>query len=182
MFLPYQIRLRFKPILLIWRMKTMICIHTKVLITINLHFILRNVEVHSIIWKWKLHQLEVRVKQILHLNFYQYLQNVYTAKKHLKLSSWVLTGNLIERFTQGQFTSNHLPTIAETYETGIFLNFGNQLKQFDLEICDFHGKFKDDFPEICTEKKFRIRWFYCGLQQRWTWQFSKGCRNCSWYK
>ena len=54
----------------------------------------------------------------------------------------MLTGNLIERFTQGQFTSNHLPTIAETYETGIFLNFGNQLKQFDLEICNFNGKSK----------------------------------------
>ena len=40
--------------------------------------------------------------------------------------------SLIERFTRGQFTSDHLPTIAETYETGIFLDFGNELKQFDL--------------------------------------------------
>ena len=74
--------------------------------------------------------------------------------------------SLIERFTQGQFSSDHLPTIAETYETGIFLNFGSYLKQFDLEIYDFNGKLKDDFPEICTEKKFRIRWFHCGLQER----------------
>ena len=63
--------------------------------------------------------------------------------------------SLIERFTRGQFTSDHLPTIAETYETGIFLDFGNELKQFDLEIYDFNGKVKDDFPEICTEKTLR---------------------------
>ena len=63
--------------------------------------------------------------------------------------------SLIERFTRGQFTCDHLPTIAETYETGIFLSFGNELKQFDLEIYDFNGKVKDDFPEICTEKILR---------------------------
>ena len=68
----------------------MIGIHTKVPIIIYLHFILRNVEVYLIVWKSKVHQLEIRVKQILHLNFYQYLQNVYTVTKHLQLWFWVL--------------------------------------------------------------------------------------------
>ena len=60
--------------------------------------------------------------------------------------------SLIERFIHGQFTTGHLPTIADTYETGIFLKFGNELRQFDIELYDFCGSLKDDFPEIYVEK------------------------------
>ena len=60
--------------------------------------------------------------------------------------------SLIERFIHGQFTTDHLPTIADTYETGIFLKFGNELRQFDIELYDFCGSLKDDFPEIYVEK------------------------------
>lgn len=60
--------------------------------------------------------------------------------------------SLIERFIHGQFTSDHLPTIAYTYETGIFLKFGNELRQFDMELYDFCGSLKDGFPEIYVDK------------------------------
>ena len=59
--------------------------------------------------------------------------------------------NLIERFIHGQFTDDHLPTIAETYETGVFLNIGKELKQFDMEVYDFNGSLKDDFPETYVD-------------------------------
>ena len=59
--------------------------------------------------------------------------------------------SLIERFIHGQFTDNHLPTIAETYETGVFLNIGKELKQFDMELYDFSGNLKDDFPETYVD-------------------------------
>ena len=59
--------------------------------------------------------------------------------------------SLVERFIHGQFTDDHLPTIAETYETGVFLNIGKELKQFDMEIYDFCGSLKDDFPETYVD-------------------------------
>ena len=59
---------------------------------------------------------------------------------------------LLERFVHDHFNDDHLPTIADTYETGLFLNFNNQLKQFDIEFNDFSGNFKHDFPEIYREK------------------------------
>ena len=59
---------------------------------------------------------------------------------------------LVKRFVHDEFTDDHLPTIADTYETGLFLNFDNQLKQFDIEFNDFSGDFKNDFPEIYREK------------------------------
>ena len=59
---------------------------------------------------------------------------------------------LVKRFVHDNFTDDHLPTIADTYETGLFLNFENQLKQFDIELHDFSGDFKHDFPEIYREK------------------------------
>ena len=59
--------------------------------------------------------------------------------------------SLIERFIHGQFTDDHLPTIADTYETGIFLNIGKELKQFDMELYDFSGSLKDDFPETYAD-------------------------------
>ena len=59
--------------------------------------------------------------------------------------------SLIERFIHGQFTDDHLPTIAETYETGVFLNIGKELKQFDMEVYDFNGSLKDDFPETYVD-------------------------------
>ena len=59
--------------------------------------------------------------------------------------------SLIERFIHGQFTDDHLPTIADTYETGIFLNIGKELKQFDMELNDFCGSLKDDFPETYVD-------------------------------
>ena len=59
--------------------------------------------------------------------------------------------SLIKRFTHGQFTDDHLPTIADTYETGIFLNIGKELKQFDMELNDFCGSLKDDFPETYVD-------------------------------
>ena len=63
--------------------------------------------------------------------------------------------SLIERFIHGQFTTDHLPTIADTYETGIFLKFDNELRQFDMELYDFCGSLKDDFPEIYVDKILR---------------------------
>ena len=60
--------------------------------------------------------------------------------------------SLIERFINGTFTEDHLPTIADTYETGLFLNIQNKLKQFDIELDDFTGALKEDFPEIYEEK------------------------------
>ena len=60
--------------------------------------------------------------------------------------------SLIERFTNGTFTEDYLPTIADTYETGLFLNIQNKLKQFDIELNDFTGALKDDFPEMYEEK------------------------------
>ena len=63
--------------------------------------------------------------------------------------------SLIERFIHGQFTDEHLPTIADIYETGIFLNIGNELRQFDMELFDFNGSLKDDFPETYTDKILR---------------------------
>ena len=59
---------------------------------------------------------------------------------------------LVKRFVHDEFTDDHLPIIADTYETGLFLNFDNQLKQFDIEFNDFSGDFKNDFPEIYREK------------------------------
>ena len=59
---------------------------------------------------------------------------------------------LLKRFVHDKFTNDHLPTIADTYETGIFLDINNQLKQFDLELNDFSGDLKYDFPEIYEEK------------------------------
>lgn len=59
---------------------------------------------------------------------------------------------LVKRFVHDKFNDDHLPTIADIYETGLFLNFDNQLKQFDIEINDFSGDFKHDFPEIYREK------------------------------
>ena len=63
--------------------------------------------------------------------------------------------SLIEQFIHGQFTDEHLPTIADIYETGIFLNIGNELRQFDMELFDFNGSLKDDFPETYTDKILR---------------------------
>ena len=63
--------------------------------------------------------------------------------------------SLIERFIHGKFTDDHLPTIADIYETGIFLNIGNKLRQFDMELYDFNGNFKDDFPETYSDKILR---------------------------
>ena len=60
--------------------------------------------------------------------------------------------SLIERFINGTFTEDHLPTIADTYETGLFLNIQNKLKQFDIELNDFTGALKEDFPEMYEEK------------------------------
>ena len=59
--------------------------------------------------------------------------------------------SLIERFIHGQFTDDHLPTIAETYETGVFLNIDKELKQFDMELYDFSGSLKNDFPETYVD-------------------------------
>ena len=59
---------------------------------------------------------------------------------------------LLKRFVYDKFTDDHLPTIADTFETGIFLDINNQLKQFDLELNDFSGDLKYDFPEIYEEK------------------------------
>ena len=60
--------------------------------------------------------------------------------------------SLIERFINGTFTEDHLPTITDTYETGLFLNIQNKLKQFDIELNDFTGALEEDFPEIYEEK------------------------------
>ena len=59
---------------------------------------------------------------------------------------------LVKRFVHDKFNDDHLPTIADTYETGLFLNFDNKLRQFDIEFNDFSGDFKHDFPEIYRKK------------------------------
>ena len=54
---------------------------------------------------------------------------------------------LLERFTRNTFCEDYLPTVSDTYETGIFLDIDNKLKQFDIEFFDFGGNIKKDFVE-----------------------------------
>ena len=75
---------------------------------------------------------------------------------------------LVKRFVHDKFNDDHLPTIADTYETGLFLNFDNKLKQFDIEFNDFTGYFKHDCPEIYREKILLSDGFMIGwLQNDW---------------
>ena len=113
-----------------------------------------------------LNRLEMKTKSVKNLNKKNFASKVlpispkrihsYKAFKVMVLGA-ANTGktSLIERFIHDQFTDDHLPTIADIYETGIFLNIGNELRQFDMEVYDFNGSFKDDFPETYTDKILR---------------------------
>lgn len=59
---------------------------------------------------------------------------------------------LIERFTHNTFCEDYLPTVSHTYETGIFLDIDNKLKQFDIEFFDFGGNIKKDFVEAYKDQ------------------------------
>ena len=60
--------------------------------------------------------------------------------------------SIIQRFVSGKFTTEYLPTISEEYETGIFLEIGDKLKQFDLVFKDFSGDFNVSHPELYREE------------------------------
>ena len=59
---------------------------------------------------------------------------------------------LLERFTHNTFCEDYLPTVSHTYETGIFLDIDNKLKQFDIEFFDFGGNIKKDFVEAYKDQ------------------------------
>ena len=113
-----------------------------------------------------LNRLEMKTKSVTNLNKKNFASKVlpispkrihgYKTFKVMVLGAAnVGKTSLIERFIYGQFTDEHLPTIADIYETGIFLNIGNELRQFDMELFDFNGSLKDDFPETYTDKILR---------------------------
>ena len=60
--------------------------------------------------------------------------------------------SIIQRFVSGKFTTEYLPTISEEYETGIFLEIGDKLKQFDLVFKDFSGDLHVSHPELYREE------------------------------
>ena len=113
-----------------------------------------------------LNRLEMKTKSVTNLNKKNFASKVlpispkrihgYKTFKVMVLGAAnVGKTSLIERFIHGQFTDEHLPTIADIYETGIFLNIVNELRQFDMELFDFNGSLKDDFPETYTDKILR---------------------------
>ena len=113
-----------------------------------------------------LNRLEMKTKSVTNLNKKNFASKVlpispkrihgYKTFKVMVLGAAnVGKTSLIERFIHGQFTDEHLPTIADIYETGIFLNIGNELRQFDMGLFDFNGSLKDDFPETYTDKILR---------------------------
>lgn len=66
---------------------------------------------------------------------------------------------LITQFVNGYFNNTHIPTISEKYETGLFLHIDSQLKQFDLDIYDFSGDMKEEFPQVYTDQILRADGF-----------------------
>ena len=60
--------------------------------------------------------------------------------------------SIIHRFVTGKFTDEYLPTISENYETGIFLEIGDKLKQFDLVFKDFSGDIRVAYPELYRDE------------------------------
>uniref|UniRef100_A0A7M5X7U2 Uncharacterized protein n=1 Tax=Clytia hemisphaerica TaxID=252671 RepID=A0A7M5X7U2_9CNID len=60
--------------------------------------------------------------------------------------------SIIKRFINGKFNDEYLPTISEEYETGIFLEIENKLKQFDLVFKDFGGDLKTFYPELYKDE------------------------------
>ena len=60
--------------------------------------------------------------------------------------------SLVRRFVKGKFTDDYLPTISEEYETGVFLEIADKLKQFDLLFKDFGGDLRSSYPELYREE------------------------------
>lgn len=59
---------------------------------------------------------------------------------------------IIERFVNGHFIEEYAPTISESYETGLFLEMDNKLKQFDLVLHDFNGRIRSQYTEVYREE------------------------------
>ena len=64
--------------------------------------------------------------------------------------------SIIQRFVSGKFTTEYLPTISEEYETGIFLEIGDKLKQFDLVFMDIQMPRMDGIAATHALKKIMM--------------------------
>lgn len=60
--------------------------------------------------------------------------------------------SFIRRFVVGDFNDDHIPTISDTYETGLFVDIDDKLKQFDLEIYDYNGDIKEYYTELYEQE------------------------------
>lgn len=60
--------------------------------------------------------------------------------------------SILERFVNGYYDDEYSPSISETYETGLFLEIDDKLKQFDLEFRDFNGELRQHYAELYKEE------------------------------